>query len=135
MAIGNGSNLGPIGGNPFAMFGVDLDVLLALHGVDVTVTRHNTTGTSDIYAEPQDDPDRFTARLLMAKPDDLKEIETLAGGKRNEIVIFLGQPGTLLENDIVAYGGHDYDVRQVDRTVANSAIVSESYVAVREVDM
>ena len=134
MAIGNGSFIGSLGQNPFGGMGVDLSILLDQHGVTVQSTRHNTEGMSDIYGEPLDKPASFAATLLLVK-QELKEVETLAGGKRHEVLTFLSQPGTLLENDIVAYGGHNYDVRHVGRTTANSSIVAEAYAAVREVDI
>ena len=59
----------------------------------------------------------------------------LAGGKRNEVLTFVGEPGTLLENDIVSCNGHEYDVRNVGRTTANSVVAAETYLAVREVDI
>ena len=134
MSIGSGSNLGPIGGNPFAGLGIDIGILLALHGITVQVTRHDTEGPSDIYGEPLDKPTPWAATLLLVK-QEMKEVETEAGGKRNEVLTFVGEPGTLLENDILAYGGHEYDVRNVGRTTANSVVAAEAYVAVREVDI
>ena len=134
MSIGSGGNLGPIGGNPFAGIGIDISILLALHGIAVQVTRHNTEGPSDIYGEPLDKPTPWAATLLLVK-QELKEADTLAGGKRNEVLTFVGEPGTLLENDIVSCNGHEYDVRNVGRTTANSVVAAETYLAVREVDI
>lgn len=134
MGLGNGSNIGCLGNAPFAALGVNLGILLDIHGLTLSVTRHDASAPSDIYGEPQDTPEPFSVRLLLVE-QELKEEPTIAGGKRCEELVFLGQPGTLLENDIVAYDDHNYDVRHVGRTTAASALVAEVYLAVREVDV
>jgi hypothetical protein len=134
MCLGEGSNIGCLGDDPFAALGVGIDLLLQLHGITVSVTRHDTTGASDIYGEPLDTPTPFDAVVLLVK-HELQEGATEAGGKQNEMLTLVGAPGTLLANDVVAYGGHLYDVRSVGKTVAQSAIVAEVYTAVSEVDV
>lgn len=134
MGIGCNGGIGGLGAGAFAAIGVDIGLLLALHGITVQVTRHDTTAPSNIYGEPSDVPEPFEAKVLLGK-QEMIEVDTIAGGKRNETLTLMGHPDTLRENDIIDYGGRLYDVRNVGRTVAGSAIAAEVYVAVSEVDV
>jgi hypothetical protein len=133
LALGRGL-IGTIGSDLISSLSVNIDLLLTLHGVTMNGTRHNTSAASNIYGEPQDTPTQFTAVVLIVK-QELEEEETMAGGKRKEVLTLMGQPGTLLENDIVAYSGHNYAVRHVGRSTVQSAVAAEVYIAVREVDV
>jgi hypothetical protein len=124
-----------IGNNLFAAISADLTILLLNDGLAFVVTRHSMTPPSrDIYGTPQDTPTTFNASLLLVD-QEMKEKPTELGGKRYEVLTFLGQPGTLLESDIVAYNGHTYDVFAVASSVLNATVQCDSYQAQREVDV
>lgn len=134
MPLGDQSYIGNIGSGAFSPVGADLGILLDLHGVTVQVTRHNTgpTAARDIYLEPLDDPAPFPVTLLLTR-QELKEASTLGGGKRNEELTFIGVPGTLIENDILAFRDNNYDVVHVGKTTVHSADALDVYTATREV--
>ena len=134
MGLGQLSQLGHLGDNPFLNISVDLSDLLTIHGVVFAVTRHSTSATRDIYGEPQDHPAPFNATLLLVE-QDMKEKPTEAGGKRQEVLTLIGQPGTLLENDILAHSGHNYDVYSVFKSTLDSSVQCDVYQATREVDV
>ncbi len=134
MGLGCSGQIGHLGDNPFAVIGVDIGLLLRLHGVALQVTRHDADAPRDLYGEPQDSPTPFPATVLLAK-QELDEVATIAGGKRNETLTLVGQPGTLQVNDIIVYLGRNYDVRHVGGSIAQSAIVAEMYTAVSQVDV
>jgi len=135
MSLGS-SLVGNIGNNLFATMDIDLGILLGLHGVTINVSRYDQTADTDrdIYAEPTGSPSQFNAIVLIGR-QELKEDETMAGGKIKEFLSLIGQPGTLQENDIATYNGHNYAVQKVGKPTVQSAIAAEIYWAVREVDV
>jgi hypothetical protein len=134
LGIGCNGGIGHIGDSAFGLVGIDIGLLLDLHGITVQVMRYAADPARDIYGEPLDAVASTSAKVLLAR-QEMKEDATMAGGKRNEMLTLVGLPGTLLENDMVAYGGHKFDVRNVGKTTAQSVVVAEVYVAVREVDV
>ena len=133
MSIG-GSLIGNIGDNLFGGIGIDLDVLLALHGEQLSATRNDPTSKADRYGEPLNPPNEFPVTVLIGK-QWLDDVPTLAGGRRKENLILIGKPGTMIEFDVVTYGGHKYDVLHVGRTTVQSNIAAEVYKTAREVDV
>ncbi len=134
MGIGSGGNIGSMGANPFSFLAVDLEVLLSIHGLTMTVTRLNQSSLRDIYGQPTGPPITFSATLLVVE-QTLKEVATVAGGKAQEQLWMVGQPGTLLENDVVAFNGHNYDVQMVTPNSVDGGFAADTYMGVREVDV
>ena len=126
-----------IGDNPFGDVSFDLNILLELHGITVTVTRLNQSAPEtqrDIYGLSDQPPTVFSAKMLFIGLE-LDEQETIGGGKTKEILHMIGQPGTALENDIIAYNGHNYDVRFLGTAIMGGLDSLETYTAMREVDL
>jgi hypothetical protein len=126
-----------IGDNPFGDVSFDLNVLLQLHGITISITRLNQSAPAaqrDIYGASDQEPTVFSAKLLFIGLE-LDEQETIAGGKTKEVLHMVGQPGTALENDIIAYNGHSYDVRFLGTAVMGGLDSLETYTAMREVDI
>lgn len=122
-----------MGDSLFGGVTIDMNILLALHGVSLSVTRYDTMSGTNIYGEPQGEAQTFDALVLLVG-QELVEVGTVAGGKRNEVLTLTGLLGTLMENDIIEHLGRKYDVRNVGRTTANSVVVAETYSAVSQVD-
>lgn len=133
MCLGDSVGSGCLGGSIGGGISGGFDTIIELHGVEVTVTRHDLTAERDIYLRPLDEPEPFTATVVVTKLE-LQEKPIVAGGRRHEELHMLATAGTLLENDIVAYGGHNYDIRNVKQAVVGDTVVNEEYVALREVD-
>lgn len=126
-----------IGDNIFGAVSFDLSILLKMHGVPIPVTRYDQSATAsqrDIYGNPNEAPNNFTTQLLFGGIE-LDEQETIGGGKAKEVLIMIGQPGTIKENDILSYNDHNYDVRHVGKAVMGGLDALEAYTATREVDM
>jgi hypothetical protein len=125
-----------IGDNPFGDVSFDLNILLQLHGITVTITRLNKSSTAanrDIYGNSDQSPLVFTAKMLFIGLE-LDEQETIGGGKTKEVLHMIGQPGTAIENDIIAYNGHSYDIRFLGTAIMGGSDSLETYTAMREVD-
>lgn len=133
MGIGCNGSIGRMGDSLFGGVTIDMNILLALHGVSLSVTRYDTMSGTNIYGEPQGEAQTFDALVLLVG-QELVEVGTVAGGKRNEVLTLTGLLGTLMENDIIEHLGRKYDVRNVGRTTANSVVVAETYSAVSQVD-
>lgn len=104
-----------IGDNRFSRVGVDFGYLLAMHGITVSVSRivQSSVTQRDIYGTPQNyTPTTFQANIVIFE-QKLDETMVLAGGKPKEILRFAVTPGTLIENDDVTYGPHQYQVTEV----------------------
>jgi len=124
-----------IGDNRFTRAGTDLTTLLAMHGVLVTVTRTIAANVTqrDIFSTPQNyTPTTFQATILVTG-QELNELEIIAGGKPKEILSFLVTPGTILENDEIAYSVHLYKVDSAGETPIGGVNALEMCKAMREV--
>lgn len=127
----------PIGDNMFGGIPMDLSILLDVHGKNVQVERHSQDQDvpRDMYGAPLDAPAIFSTRLLFIERY-LTEKDTIGGGKRKEVLVTIGAPGSLQENDILTNPDNSkkYDVVNVGNAVAGGTAVMETYTALREVD-
>jgi len=116
--------------------GIDLDKLLAIHGLDVQVTRQAdiTRQNSNVFGTIDHVPPPFTARILSPE----LEIEcqpTEAGGKNKEKLHFICRPGTMvLDDEIKFINNHVYKVEQSPEGLLGGNIVIQMCMASREVD-
>lgn len=134
LCLGDNSSIGCIGQDPFNAMTSGVGIILSTQGIVVQVTRHSPAAQSSIYGEPLDPPTQFDARVVVTQ-QELDEVETIGGGKRNEVLAMFGLPGTLLENDVVSYAGRLYDVRLVNHRTIEGALVVETYTAYSQVDV
>lgn len=122
-----------IGDNAFNNPTTHLDTLLKLHGLTVTAEIIDNS-IIDIYGTPQNSPTTKQVTLIFTGTE-IKEDETIGGGKTKELLYMFGAPGTVAENNIVCYNNHKYDVRVVGPSYIGGINQLESYIAVREVDI
>lgn len=135
MGLGCGGDIGCLGRDYDTLNMSGVFLLLDAEAINVSVVRCNLAqaqGDSDIHGRPNVLIAPITVQVLVTK-QELKETETEAGGKRNEVITFLGRPGTLLENDAVTYGANVYDIRNVFKTNVQGVAVLEKYEGWREV--
>jgi len=113
----------------------DLTALIGSVGMSVTVTRTVLSQITQrsIFGTPQNyTPTTFTASVATSSIKG-NEMEVLAGGKPKEILTFVSQAGTFLENDEVAYSGNTYKVDYVARYSLSGTDLCDEVKASREV--